>query len=80
MFLETTTIEVNGEEIEHSVIKMVESQCMDFEVREIYKDNEIRAEILNFGVDEATNRLLILSGIKNKKKRRDKFIHIYDVH
>lgn len=30
MFLETTTINVKGEEIEHSVIKIVESECMDF--------------------------------------------------
>lgn len=57
---------------------MVETSYTDYKITKVYKDSDIRAEILNFGVDEVTNRLIILSGIKNKKNRRDKFITIYD--
>jgi hypothetical protein len=37
----------------------------------------MRAEILNFGVDNTRRDLIILSGIKNQKKKRDKFITLY---
>ena len=40
-------------------------------------DKEQKSEILNFSVDNSRRRLMILSGIKNAKKRRDKFITIY---
>lgn len=33
---------------------------------------------MNFGVDNTNNRLLILTGIKNQKDKRDKFITLYD--
>jgi hypothetical protein len=32
---------------------------------------------LNFGVDNTNNRLLILSGVKNSKDKRDKFLTLY---
>ena len=38
-----------------------------------------KAEILNFGVDNTRKRLIILSGIKNQKQKRDKFITLYDI-
>jgi hypothetical protein len=45
----------------------------------IYEDKDIRAEILNFGIDKENRRLIILTGIKNSKDKRDKFIAIYDI-
>ena len=39
----------------------------------------MKAEILNFGVDNTKKRLIILTGIKNSKNRRDKFITIFDL-
>lgn len=46
---------------------------------EVYQDREPTAEILNFGIDNTRRRLIILTGIKNKKKKRDKFITLYDI-
>ena len=37
----------------------------------------MRAEILNFGLDNTRNRLMILTGIKNRKGKRDKYLSIY---
>ena len=39
----------------------------------------MNAEVLNFGVDNTKKRLIILTGIKNQKNRRDKFVSIYDI-
>ena len=39
----------------------------------------MRAEILNYGVDNTRKRLLILTGIKNNHDKRDKFITIFDI-
>ena len=44
---------------------------------DIYQDKDKRAEILNFGVDNTNNRLLILSGVKNAKNKRDKFATLF---
>ena len=35
----------------HSSIKMVEASFGNYKVTDIYEDNDARAEILNFGVD-----------------------------
>ena len=43
----------------------------------MYEDKDAAAEILNFGVDNTNKRLLVLTGIKNRKNKRDKFITIY---
>jgi hypothetical protein len=45
----------------------------------VYKDRNLKAEILNFGVDNTRKRLIILTGIKNMKNKRDKFITIFDI-
>ena len=45
----------------------------------MYEDVELKAEILNFGVDNMKQRLMILSGIKNNHDKRDKFLTIYDL-
>ena len=34
---------------------------------------------MNFGVDNTRRRLMVLSGIKNTKDKRDKFFTIYDI-
>ena len=61
----------------HSSIKLVEASFGNYKVSDIYEDKDQRAEILNFGADNTENRLLILTGIKNRKGKRDKFITIY---
>ena len=42
-------------------------------------ERDIRAEILNFGVDNTREVLIVLSGIKNTKDKRDKFVTLYDI-
>ena len=61
----------------HSSIKLVEASFGNYKVTDMYEDKDQRAEILNFGVDNTNERLLILTGIKNRKDKRDKFITIY---
>lgn len=61
----------------HSQIKLVQAQFGTYKVSDIYEDKDARAEILNFGVDNTNKRLLILTGIKNRKGKRDKFITLY---
>jgi len=39
----------------------------------------VRAEILNFSIDKENHRLIILTGIKNSKDKRDKFFTLYDI-
>mmetsp|Transcript_9402 Transcript_9402/g.14355 ORF Transcript_9402/g.14355 Transcript_9402/m.14355 type:complete len:135 (+) Transcript_9402:3200-3604(+) len=56
---------------------MLDALFGSYTVRDVYEDKDIRAEILNFGVDNTRRRLIILSGIKNNKNRRDKFITLY---
>ena len=58
---------------------MVVSQFGNFTKNFIYKDKKRNAEVLNFGVDNTRKRLIILTGIKNQKNRRDKFVTIYDI-
>ena len=58
---------------------MIESLFGNYRQTAIYKDQDKRAEILNFGVDNQMRRLIILSGIKNQKNKRDKFITLYDI-
>ena len=70
---------MGGKEVEHSHIYMIESQFGNYEKTMVYKDKNEKAEILNFGVDNTRKRLLILTGIKNLKNRRDKFITIFDI-
>ena len=65
--------------MQHSNIYMVESQFGNFTKNFIYKDKKRNAEVLNFGVDNTRKRLIILTGIKNQKNRRDKFVTIYDI-
>ena len=57
---------------------MVEAQFGTYKVTEVYEDKDQRAEILNFSVDNTDKRLLIMTGIKNAKDKRDKFITIFD--
>lgn len=65
--------------VEHSKIFLVECLFGSFKTNKIYEDKDQRAEILNFGVDNTRERLIVLTGIKNQKGRRDKFITLYDI-
>ena len=57
---------------------MVEAQFGNYKITDIYEDKDARAEILNFSVDNTKKILLILTGIKNQKGKRDKFITLFD--
>ena len=70
---------IQGLTVEHSRIFMVQTRFGAFDKLMLYKDRDPLAEILNFGVDSSTRRLLILTGKKNMKQRRDKFITIFDI-
>ena len=76
--MESNKIEIQGKEILSSKIYLVETGFGSYKKREVYMDKNNRAEILNFGVDNQERRLIILSGIKNMKNKRDKFFTIYD--
>lgn len=58
---------------------MVECKFGNYSVTEVYKDRNLKAEILNFGIDNTRKRLIILTGIKNLKNKRDKFVTIFDI-
>lgn len=62
-----------------SHVKILETLFGGCRNREVYKDLDNRAEVLNFGVDNTKKRLIILTGIKNLKNRRDKFLTIFDI-
>ena len=80
IFYKTTEmINFHGHEVEHSKIYMIESQFSSYDKTMVYKDRDPQAEILNFGVDNTQKRLLILTGKKNMKHKRDKFITIFDI-
>jgi len=68
---------IGKKKVLHSQIKLVEASFGNYKVTDIYEDKDLRAEILAFGVDNTKKRLMILTGIKNRKEKRDKFICIY---
>jgi hypothetical protein len=76
-YMTTTTKHTGKRKVLHSSIKMVEASFGNYKVTDVYEDNDVRAEILNFGVDNTRQRLCILTGIKNRKEKRDKFITLY---
>lgn len=78
-YMDTNEIIIGDEKIMHSEIMLIECLFGNFAATKIYQEKDQRAEILNFGVDNTRERLMILSGIKNQKKRRDKFITLYDI-
>ena len=58
---------------------MIESVFGSYAKTPIYQDKDKRAEILNFGIDNQRRRIIILTGIKNQKEKRDKFFTIYEI-
>lgn len=80
IFYKTTEeIEMHHKKVEHSKIYMISCEFGNFEKTMIYQDRDPMAEILNFSVDNTRKRLLILTGKKNMKNKRDKFITIFDI-
>jgi hypothetical protein len=81
VFYCSTHEHTHGKEvIMHSSIILIECLFGSFKKNKVYEDKDPRAEILNFGVDNTRERLIILSGIKNLKRRRDKFVTLYDIN
>jgi len=78
-YMQTHEITLFNKHIEHSKVYMLQSLFGSYKVSEIYQDKDIRAEILNFGVDNTRKILIILTGIKNSKDKRDKFVTLYDI-
>lgn len=78
-YMETTVSEVQAKSVLCSKIYMILSSFGGYNQIEIYYDKDKRAEILNFGVDNQRRRLMILTGIKNQKNKRDKFFTLYDI-
>ena len=79
-YMKTTEIKLsNGKKVEHSVIMTLEALFGSYKISEVYRDKDIRAEMLNFGVDNTRKRLIILTGIKNHKNTRDKFVTLYEI-
>lgn len=77
--MQTTPIVLNEKNIEHSKVYMLQSLFGSYKTSEIYMERDIRAEILNFGVDNTMKVLMVLSGIKNSRDKRDKFVTLYDI-
>ena len=79
-YMKTTEIKLsNGKKVQHSVIMTLEALFGSYKISEVYRDKDIRAEMLNFGVDNTRKRLIILTGIKNHKNTRDKFVTLYEI-
>ena len=64
-FMETHDHQYGHTLVEHSKIKLVECLFGSYKINKIYEDKDQRAEILNFGVDNTRERLIVLTGIKN---------------
>ena len=77
-YMETEEKKVEGMMVESSTIFQIVTKFSKFKRIQIYQDKSPKAEILNFGIDSQQKRLIILTGIKNQKNRRDKFFTIYD--
>jgi len=58
---------------------MIDCQFGSYKITNVYEEREKKAEILNFGVDNQKRRLIILSGIKNSRDKRDKYVTIFDI-
>ena len=58
---------------------MIDCQFGYYKITNVYEEREKKAEILNFGVDNQKRRLIILSGIKNSRDKRDKYVTIFDI-
>lgn len=78
-YMETEAITVGEKIVQSSTIFKVECLFGSFKYSKVYKDKEQKAEILNFSVDNTRRDLMILSGIKNSRFKRDKFVTIYDL-
>ena len=70
---------VGDREVVHSKVQMIDCLYGSYKINPIYEDIDLRAEILNYGVDNTRRRLMVLTGIKNNHNRRDKFFSIYDI-
>ena len=79
MYVKIQTISIEDEEIHQTVICHIKTSYSGFDKMLIYQERDVRSEILNFSVDKERKMLLILTGIKNQKKRREKFIRMYDL-
>lgn len=77
-YMRTKTVSLDNKHIEHSRIFKIESKFGSYQKSEIYMDQDNRAEILNFGVDNTRKILIVLTGIKNMKDKRDKYVTLYD--
>ena len=77
--MDTNEIHVGGKHVEHSEVMMIECLFGSYKITSVYEEREKKAEILNFGVDNQRRRLIILSGVKNTKEKRDKFVAIFDI-
>jgi hypothetical protein len=78
-YMTSKKIMLGKKNVVQSNIKLVEASFGNYKVSEIYEDKDQRAEILNFGVDNTKQRLMILTGIKNRKGKRDKYLSIYSL-
>ena len=58
---------------------MCETTPGNYKLTDVYFDTDYRTEVLNFGVDNTRNRLMILTGKKNHRSKRNKFITIFDI-
>lgn len=74
-----TPLLVGEREVVHSRVQMIDCLYGSYKINPIYEDIDLRAEILNYGVDNTQRRLMVLTGIKNNHNRRDKFFSIYDI-
>ena len=78
-YMETNEMEYNGKFVLNSKIYLIQSVFGSYSKTQIYQDKDQRAEILNFGIDNQKRRIIILTGIKNQKDKRDKFFTIYEI-
>jgi hypothetical protein len=77
--METKEISWQGKSVLNSKIYLIESVFGSYSKTQVYQDKDQRAEILNFGIDNQKRRIIILTGIKNQKDKRDKFFTLYEI-
>ena len=58
---------------------MLGTEYSGYLVNDVYADKDSKSEILNFALDNTLKKLIILSGIKSQKNKREKFFTLYDI-
>ena len=56
---------------------MVDCHYNTFEIKTIFKDNDEKVKVINYGIDKTNKKILILIRKKNSRMQSEKFMNIF---